>query len=320
MKILAALGGNAIKQADEKGTNEEQFKNCEITSKALVEVIKTFKGGDWLCITHGNGPQSGNLDVQQVLGKEKVPAMPLDTVGAMTQGQIGYMMQNSMQKYLQLAGIKKDVVSIVNQVVVSPDDPEFVGDNASKPVGNFFDEAEAKALKAAHPDYVVKQTKPGVEKGWRRCVPSPKPSENAEASVLRKMLGADIIVIASGGGGIPVMRQKDGTLKGLEAVIDKDRAGAIMGKEIGADTFLILTDVENAMINFKKPGEKALGKVTLDEIKKYKAEGHFLAGSMGPKVEAAIAFIETGGKTSIITSLNKAEAALAGKTGTIITK
>ena len=320
MKILAALGGNAIKQADEKGTHEEQFRNCEITAKALVAVVKNFKAGDWLCITHGNGPQSGNLDVQQVMGKEKVPAMPLDAVGAMTQGQIGYMMQNSMQKYMMLAGIKKDVVAIVNQVIVSPDDPEFVGDNASKPVGNFFDEAEAKALKAAHPEYVVKQTKPGVEKGWRRCVPSPKPSENAEASVLRKMLGADIIVIASGGGGVPVMRQKDGTLKGLEAVIDKDRAGAIMGKEIGADTFLILTDVENALINFKKPGEAALGKVTVAEMKKYLSEGQFLAGSMGPKVEAAIDFIEKGGKTSIITSLNKAEDALEGKTGTILTK
>lgn len=320
MKILAALGGNAIKQADEKGTHEEQFKNCEITAKALVEVAKNFKPGDWLCITHGNGPQSGNLDVQQVMAKEKVPAMPLDAVGAMTQGQIGYMMMNSMEKYLMKAGIKKDVAAVVNQVVVSPDDPEFIGDNASKPVGNFFTKAEADELKKAHPEYVIKETKPGVEKGWRRCVPSPKPSENAEASVLRKMLNADIIVIASGGGGIPVMRQPDGTLKGLEAVIDKDRAGAIMAKEIGADTFLILTDVEFALINYKKPGEKALGKVTVAEMKKYLAEGHFLAGSMGPKVEAALAFVEGGGKTSIITSLTKAEDALEGKTGTIITK
>jgi len=152
MKILAALGGNAIKQADEKGTNEEQFRNCETTAKALVEIVKNFKAGDWLCITHGNGPQSGNLDVQQVMGKDKVPAMPLDTVGAMTQGQIGYMMQNSMQKYLMLADIKKDVVAIVNQVVVSPDDPEFVGDNASKPVGNFLMRLKPRLLRPPIPN------------------------------------------------------------------------------------------------------------------------------------------------------------------------
>ena len=199
MKVLVALGGNAIKQAHEAGTGEEQFENCRTTARALVEVIKNFKPGDWLCITHGNGPQSGNLDVQQQMGKEKVPAQTLDIVGAMTQGQIGYMMQNTLQECMNAAGVKKDVAAVINQVEVSPDDPEFSGDNASKPVGNFFTEEEAKALKAARPDYVVKHVKPSAEKGWRRTVPSPIPSANVEASVLRKMLAADIIVIASGG-------------------------------------------------------------------------------------------------------------------------
>ena len=320
MKVLVALGGNAIKQAHEAGTGEEQFENCRTTARALVEVIKNFKPGDWLCITHGNGPQSGNLDVQQQMGKEKVPAQTLDIVGAMTQGQIGYMMQNTLQECMNAAGVKKDVAAVINQVEVSPDDPEFSGDNASKPVGNFFTEEEAKALKAARPDYVVKHVKPSAEKGWRRTVPSPIPSANVEASVLRKMLAADIIVIASGGGGIPVMKDAKGNYKGLEAVIDKDRAGEVMAVALGADTFMVLTDVENAIVNFGKPEAKPLGKVTLAEIDKYLKEGHFLAGSMGPKVEACMKFIRDGGKRAIITSLHKAEEALEGKTGTIITK
>ena len=182
MKLVVALGGNAIKQAHEAGTAEEQFANCEITAEALAKIVSEFKDGDRLAITHGNGPQSGNLDVQQVAGKEKVPAQPLDVVGAMTQGQIGYMFMNTMEKHLKAHGVDKDVIAVVNQVVVDPADPEFVGDNASKPVGNFFTEEEAKALKAAHPDYVVKHVKPSAEKGWRRTVPSPIPTRQRRGS------------------------------------------------------------------------------------------------------------------------------------------
>jgi carbamate kinase len=320
MKVLVALGGNAIKQAHEKGTFEEQLENCRIASKALVRIIKNFKAGDWMVITHGNGPQSGNLDVQQVAGKEKVPAQPLDCIVAMTQGQIGYMFQNTLQQQLKAAGIKKDVAAVVNQVEVSPDDPEFSGDNASKPVGNFFGEAEAKELKAKHPDYVVKNVKPTADKGWRRCVPSPIPSANVEANVLKKMLASDIVVIASGGGGVPVMKDANGDYKGLEAVIDKDRAGEVMAVELGADTFMVLTDVENAIVNFGKPEAKPIGAISGADMKKFQAEGHFLAGSMGPKVEACQQFIVDGGARAIITSLDKAEDAIEGKTGTIITK
>jgi carbamate kinase len=320
MKLLVALGGNAIKQANQEGTTEEQFANCEETAEQLAKIVRKFKPGDWLAITHGNGPQSGNLSVQMEAGKDKVPVQTLDIIGAMTQGQIGYMLQNMMQKHLKSYGLDKDIVAVINQVVVDPSDPEFSGDAASKPVGNFLTEAEAKELKEKHPDYVVKKVKPTGDKPWRRTVPSPIPIANAEARALKKILENDIIIIASGGGGIPVRQDKQGNYQGLEAVIDKDRAGEILAQAIGADTFMILTDVEHAMLNFGKENQKPVGKVTLAEMKKFAAEGHFLAGSMGPKVEAAMKFVENGGKKTIINSLSRAADAFEGKTGTIITK
>lgn len=320
MKVLVALGGNAIKQAHEPGTTKEQFDNCEQTAEQLAKIVGEFKPGDWMAITHGNGPQSGNLSVQMEAGKPAVPVQDLDVIGAMTQGQIGYMLQNMMQKHLKALGLDKDIIAVVNQVIVDPDDPEFTGDTASKPVGNFFTDAEAKELKEKHSDYVVKKVKPGADKPWRRTVPSPIPTSNVEASVLRKLLEQDIIVIASGGGGIPVMQDKQGNYQGVEAVIDKDRAGEVMAEVIGADTFMVLTDVENALLNFGKDNETPVGKVTLAEMKKYSEEGHFLAGSMGPKVQATMQFVDKGGERAIISSLNKAVDALDGKTGTIITK
>jgi carbamate kinase len=320
MKLLVALGGNAIKQADQEGTTDEQFAMCEATAEQLAKVVSEFKSGDWMAITHGNGPQSGNLSVQMESGKFAVPVQTLDIIGAMTQGQIGYMLQNMMQKHLKKHGVDKDVIAVVNQVIVDPDDPEFFGDAASKPVGNFFDESGINEVKAKHPEYVCKLVKPGVEKGWRRCVPSPIPSANAEARVLNKILSQDVIVIASGGGGIPVRQDENGNYQGLEAVIDKDRAGEVMAHAIGADTFMVLTDVEHALLNFGKDNETPVGKVSLSEMKKLAEEGHFLAGSMGPKVGAAMKFVEEGGQRSIISSLNKALDALEGKTGTIITK
>ena len=204
-------------------------------------------------------------------------------------------------------------------MIVDPDDPEFIGDTASKPVGNFLSEAEARALKDQHPEYVVKEVKPGAEKGWRRCVPSPIPEGNVESRAIREILARGIIVIASGGGGIPVMQDERGDYNGLEAVIDKDRAGEVMANEIGADTFMMLTDVEHALLNFGKPDSMPVGDVTLEEARQYAAEGHFLAGSMGPKVASAIKFVEQGGKRAIISSLDRAVEALAGRTGTMIT-
>jgi carbamate kinase len=318
MKLLVALGGNAIKQAHEAGTTAEQFENCEKTAEQLAGIVSEFGPDDWLAITHGNGPQSGNLSVQMEAAKDTMPVQTLDVIGAMTQGQIGYMLQNTMQKHLKARGVDTDVIAVVNQVLVDPDDPEFSGDTASKPVGNFFTAEEARALKAQHPEYVVKEVKPGAEKGWRRCVPSPIPSLNVEARAIQRILTDGIIVIASGGGGIPVMQDDKGDYQGLEAVIDKDRAGEVMAQAIGADTFMMLTDVEHALLNFGKPDAAPIGEVTVAKAQQLAAEGHFLPGSMGPKMASAIKFVQEGGARAIISSLDKAVEALEGKTGTII--
>ncbi len=318
MRLLVALGGNAIKQAHEKGTPEEQFANCKMTTRRLAEIVSRMDGQDRLIITHGNGPQAGNLLVQQDLGKEVVPAQTMDIVGAMTQGQIGYMLQQTLLNYLMDKGLKVPVAAVVNQVLVDENDPEFFGDAASKPVGNFLTEEEAKQVKHEHPEYIVKKVKPNGERVWRRTVPSPDPIANVEAEGIKRMVDAGIIVIASGGGGIPAVHDESGHYKGVEAVIDKDLAGERLAEVVKADTFLILTDVEKAKLNYGQPDEEEVGPITLSQAKGYLAEGHFLAGSMGPKVKACIRFLEWGGKRAIITSLDKAVEALDGKTGTRI--
>jgi len=318
MRLLIALGGNAIKQAAERGTTEEQFRNCGTTTKLIAEMVKRMKPEDRLIITHGNGPQAGNLLVQQEAGKSAVPAQTMDVVGAMTQGQIGYMLQQTLMNYLKDAGINMPVCEVVNQVLVNKDDPEFFGDTASKPVGNFFTEEEAKRIKKDHPEYIMKKVKPKGAKPWRRTVPSPDPIANVGSEAIKRMVDAGIIVIASGGGGIPVILDENGRYKGVDAVIDKDLAGERLAEVVGADVFLILTDVEKAKLNFGKPGEKEIDRMSLSEAKKYSEDGHFLPGSMGPKVKACIRFLEWGGEKAIITSLDKAVDALDGKTGTLI--
>jgi len=312
--VVIALGGNAIKQAHEKGTAEEQFKNVEITCEQLVKMNAL---GYKLIITHGNGPQAGTLLIQQEEGKHLVPPMPLDIVGAMTQGQVGYMFQNTLQNYFMQKGKDIPIAAIVTQVLVKEDDPDF--DDPSKPVGPFYTKEEAKILEQEK-GYIVKEVKPGKERSWRRVVPSPEPFVIVESNCIKALIDARAIVIASGGGGIPVMKKSDGTLAGLEAVIDKDKAGNKLAQEVDADIFLVLTDVEHALINYGKPDEKPLGKITVAEAERYLDEGHFLAGSMGPKVTAAIRFVKAGGEKSIITSLANAVDALEGKTGTIIVK
>lgn len=319
-RILIALGGNAIKQSNEKGSSEEQFKNCWKTTKNISEIIKNLDQEDRLIITHGNGPQVGNLMVQQKLSTDSVPAHPMDVVGAMTQGQIGYMLQQTLTNHLKKIGVEIPVCAIINQVLVDKNDPEFFDDNASKPVGNFLTEEEAKEIKKNNPDYIFKKVKPNGEHCWRRTVPSPDPISNLEGVVIKKLVDAGVIVIASGGGGIPVLEDEEGNYKGIEAVIDKDLAGERLAEIVGADIFLILTDVEEAKINYGKANEKSLGKITFEEAKQYFDEGHFLAGSMGPKVKACLRFLKNGGKKAIITSLDKALEAFKGESGTIIVK
>ena len=318
--ILIALGGNAIKQANEKGTSEEQFRNCRKTTEHISEIVKNLDKEDRLVITHGNGPQVGNLMVQQKLSEDIVPAHPMDVVGAMTQGQIGYMLQQTLMNHFKKMGLNVPVCTILNQVIVDKNDPEFIGENASKPVGNFLTEEEAKEMKKNNPDYILKKVKPNGERSWRRTVPSPDPISNLEGDVIKTLVNAGVIVIASGGGGIPVLEDEEGNYKGIEAVIDKDLAGERLAEIVGANIFLVLTDIEKAKINYGKPNEKALGKITFQEAQNYFDEGHFLAGSMGPKVKACLRFLKNGGQKAIITSLDKALEAFEGQSGTIIEK
>jgi carbamate kinase len=316
--ILIALGGNAIKQAYEKGTTEEQISNCKATAEGIAGIIKNLGRDDRLVITHGNGPQAGNLMVQQQVAKDVVPPHSMDVVGAMTQGQIGYMLQQSLLNALKDSKINMPVCAIVNQVLVDKNDPEFSGETASKPVGNFLTEEEVKNLKIKNPDYLFKKVKPTGDRCWRRTVASPDPISNVENEAIKRMVQSGIIVIASGGGGVPVINDEKGYLKGIEAVIDKDLAGERLAEVVKADTFLILTDVEKVKLNFGKPNESNIDRMTLEEAKKYLSEGHFLSGSMGPKVRACIRFLEGGGRIAVISSLDKAVDAIKGKTGTTI--
>jgi len=308
--LVVALGGNAIKQADERGTTEEQFHNVDVTAK---QIAKIAKAGYRLVVTHGNGPQAGALLIQQEESDDLVPAQTLAVCGAMTQGQIGWMMQNRLAFHLMREGMNAAICTVVTQVEVSDQDPDF--QDPSKPVGPFYTKEEALHL-AEEKSYVVKEVKPGVEKSWRRVVPSPEPVDIVEAESINDLLAGGGIVIASGGGGIPVKKNGDGSYSGVEAVIDKDRAGFKLAQAVKADKFLILTDVEKVFLNFNKPEQKVLDRLTVKEAERFSAEGHFLAGSMGPKIEAAVRFVKWSGKEAIITSLDKALEAVEGKTGT----
>jgi carbamate kinase len=306
--LTIALGGNALLQYGQKGTFEEQLANARVTAKQIVEFIKR---GYKVVITHGNGPQVGAILLQQEAGSSQVPAMPLHACGAMSQGLIGYMIQQSLINELRKAGIDMPVATVVTQVLVDRNDRAFR--NPTKFIGPWYSEEEAKEK-----DKLGWVMKYDVGKGWRRVVPSPDPIKQVEIEAIRRMVDSGIIVIASGGGGIPVVDEEE--LEGVDAVIDKDLAGERLASSLGAEIFMILTDVEKVAINFKKENQRFLDVLTLEEARKYYEEGHFPPGSMGPKVLAAIRFVERTGKTAIITSLDKAIDALDGKTGTRIVK
>jgi len=308
--IVVALGGNAILQRGERGTFDEQLANVQKTCAQLVPV--TLSGDRRLVITHGNGPQVGNILIQHDTAKEIVPAMPMDVCGAKSQGLIGYMFGLAFRNLL--AEAKRDevpVATVVTQVRVESTDPAF--ENPSKPVGPFYSEEEAKELEASKGWTVVED----AGRGWRRVVPSPDPKEIIERESIRALVESGAIVVSTGGGGIPVVRD-NGTLRGVEAVIDKDLGGQQLARDLGASAFLILTDVDAARINYGKEDEEKLGTITVSEGRRYLAEGHFAKGSMGPKVEAALRFVEGGGQRAIIASLQNASAAIEGTSGTQI--
>ncbi len=308
--IVIALGGNAILKAHQKGIVEEQLENIRITWE---QILKMIAEGLKIIITHGNGPQIGNLLIQQEEAHSKVPAMPMDVCGAMSQGQIGYMLEQVLYNLLQADGINRDVLTVITQVMVDSDDPAFK--NPTKPVGPFYD-AEMKERYEREKNYIIKEVKPGNHRPFRRVVPSPNPLRILEAKALKRLVDAGIIIIASGGGGIPVAMDSEGNYHGVEAVIDKDLAGEKLAEAVIADLLLILTDVEKVFLDFGTPKQRALDLVRLEEARAYQKEGHFSPGSMGPKVEACLRFLEFGGERAIITCLEKASSALEGKTGT----
>lgn len=309
-RIVIALGGNAIKQAEQQGTTEEQFHNVDVTARQISKIIEK---GYKVVVTHGNGPQAGSLLIQQEEASAHVPAQTLATCGAMTQGQIGWYMQNRLSYHLAADGQPHPVCTVVTQVLVSDEDPDF--QDPTKPVGPFYTEDEAKKLEKEK-GYVVKLVKPNTPKPWRRVVPSPEPLGIVEEESINALIDSGAIVIASGGGGIPVKKLADDGLEGVDAVIDKDRAGFKLAQAVKAEKFMVLTDVEHVYIRFNTPEQKALETLTVVEAEKYLADGEFMKGSMGPKVEAAVRFVKWSGKEAIITSLNHAAEAIDGKTGT----
>lgn len=305
MKAVIALGGNALTGKDRKASIDEQFDAMKNTARSIVKMIQN---GWELVITHGNGPQVGALLLQQEAAKNVTPPMPLHICGALTQGQIGYMIQQCLLNEFRKKKIKREITTIVTQVLVNENDDEF--SKPTKPIGPVYSEKEAEEIKKRH--------KMGrYENGWRILVPSPQPISIIESSVIKKLIEKNVIVIAAGGGGIPVV-ERNGMLYGIDAVVDKDLASQKLASEINADILLFLTDVEYVYLNYGKENEEAIKEASVEEMRKYYEQGHFPAGSMGPKIRASINFIENGGKEAIITSIERAWDALIGKTGTHI--
>lgn len=307
--IVVALGGNAISQQFEEGNIYQQFVN---TRQSLSGVADLISLGYRVLISHGNGPQVGNQLIRIESARDQVPVLPLGIVVADIQGGMGYMIAQCLTNVLQDRGVKKEIVCIVTQMIVNKNDPSLK--NPTKFVGPFFKKEQVDELVNVR-GWMVKED-PG--RGWRRVVPSPKPIEIVEKGVIKRMVEEDVVVIASGGGGIPVYVEATGWLEGLDAVIDKDAASAVMATDIGAEELMILTGVEKVALNFGKPNQRLIDKMKISEAKKYLQEGHFPAGSMGPKIEASINFLEKGGEKVIITSIEKSLQAVKGKAGTTI--
>lgn len=311
-KLVIALGGNALQEAGKPATAQAQLEVVEKTSEYIADIVER---GYEVIVAHGNGPQVGRIVIQNEVASAATPAMPFDVCGAMSQGMIGYHIQQGLSKVLRHRGINKNVVTIVTQVVVDKDDPKFKA--PSKPIGPFYTEEEAKAI-AAEKGYTMKED---AGRGWRRVVASPLPVEIVELDAVKTLNDAGFVVVTVGGGGIPVIRNDAGDLEGVAAVIDKDLASEKLARDMDADALVILTAVEKVSINFKKPDQKDLDRMSAAEAKQYIKEGHFAPGSMLPKIEAALNFVESKpGRIAIITSLDKAADAIEGRAGTTITE
>lgn len=306
--IVIAVGGNAILCADQKGTIEEQQENIKICCKQIADLIME---GYQIVLTHGNGPQVGSIIIQNDIARKIIPENPLDICDAQTQGSLGYMLTKGLYNVFQERGIKQKVVTLLSEVVVDENDPSFL--EPAKFIGPFFSEQEAHELKEKK-GFVMKQDS---NRGFRRVVPSPEPLELVEEDAAKILLQHGYLVITVGGGGIPVIKSENG-FQGIEAVIDKDYASALVAEKIGADYLVILTGVSKVAINYGTEQKEELDCMNLTQCEEYMKQGQFPAGSMGPKVDAARKFVGISGKEAIITSLDHLVEAMAGKNGTRI--
>jgi carbamate kinase len=308
--LLVAIGGNATHPENIKGTTEEQELVADRAAQALLPLIESRNR---LLVTHGNGPVVGKILLRMMLTRDSIPPMRLDVCVAHSQGGIGYLLIQSLENAMRRAGVERQAACVVTQVEVNADDPAFA--SPSKPIGPFFSPAEAKTFEGKGWRMME-----DAGRGWRHCVASPEPRAIINLHVIEALLKAGTVVIAGGGGGIPVVRDAQGDWQGVQAVIDKDLTSALLARSLGIPDLLILTSVDQVAIDFNKPQQRYLGRVTLSELRAHQAAGHFAKGSMGPKIEAAIRHLETGGRRAIIGHLERALPALKGETGTHVVR
>jgi carbamate kinase len=307
--VVIALGGNSITQPGEPGTIPQQFAHTAETLEHLKPLLRSDAG---IVITHGNGPQIGNILIRSEEGERRVPRLPLDTCVSDSQGGMGYMIQRLACELFRREGIRRSAATVITLVEVDRNDPDFA--HPSKPVGSFYSREEAARLQAEKPQWLIQEILPGK---FRRMVPSPRPVRIVEEEAIARLVDAGVVVIACGGGGIAV-EWEDGHLVGVEGVVDKDFASSLLASDIGANRLIIVTSVDRAAIHFGHPGETWLDTVTAAEARAYLAAGEFPAGSMGPKIEAGVTFVERGGEECIITSTAQVARAVAGGAGTHI--
>jgi carbamate kinase len=306
---LVAFGGNAMLPEDQRGLQSEQMRNARRAAELMVHIVR--KGYE-LIIVHGNGPQVGNLLIQMEEASNKIPPYSLDICDAMTEGSMGYMLERAITNELRRLSIDKEVASLVTQVVVDKDDPAF--SRPTKPVGPFYSKFRAQQLAREKGWTMVED----AGRGYRKVVASPRPIDVVPNGIIRELVEAGRIVIAAGGGGIPVIINGNGLFEGVEAVIDKDYAASLLAREVKVDLFVILTAIERVFINFGKPDQAEAPVLTVDEARKHLADGQFPPGSMGPKIRAAVEFIEAGGREVLITKDTQLKASLLNRSGTRI--
>jgi len=306
---VVAFGGNALLRSEDHGTQEEQIARAKQAARWLAEIVRQdYK----LIVVHGNGPQVGNILVQAEEASTKIPPQSLDVCVAQTEGSIGFMLQQAIRNRLAAIGRGGDVATVLTEVEVDPNDPAFK--RPTKPIGPFFTRYRAEALERDL-GWVMREDS---GRGWRHVVPSPRPLRILGVETISHMLNASAVVIAAGGGGVPVVRGRDGQWRGIEAVIDKDYASALLATELRADLFIILTGVAQVAIDFGKPSETLLSRLSVDDASRYLAEGQFPPGSMGPKIEAATQFVRASGRSVLITDVEHLREALVGEGGTVV--